>query len=151
MDGYVRQSWSDGKKQKIEDNLNAFIKSLSRTAVQKKENIKKQEQEERERIERQKRWEIERRRAEEEKQKLEKLVSAVEDWHKSRRIREYIAKVEEMAATGKYTFNFEGDLDNWLKWAKAAADRLDPLCPAPGPPKGPRENPGGGDPPKSSV
>jgi hypothetical protein len=150
LDGYVRQSWSDGKQHKIEDNLNAFIRSLSRTAIQKKENIKKREQEERERIEREKRWAIERRRAEEEKEKFDKLVSAVEDWHKSRRIREYIAKVEEMAATGKYTFNFEGGLDNWLKWAKEAANRLDPLCPAPGPPKGSQEN-AGGDPPKSSA
>jgi hypothetical protein len=151
LDGYVRQSWSDGKKQRIEDNLNGFIKSLARTAVQKKENIKKQQQEERERVERQKRWEIERRRAEEEKKKFEKLMSDVDDWHKSRRIREYIAKVEEMAASGKYTFNFEGGLDNWLKWAKAQADRVDPLFPAPGPPKGSQDNPGGGDPPKSSV
>jgi hypothetical protein len=119
LDGYVRQSWSDGKKHKIEDNLSAFIKSLSRTAVQKKENIKKLEQEERDRIEREKRWAIERGRAEEEKRKFEKPMRAVEDWHKSRKVRGYIAKVEEMAATGKYSFNFEGGLDNWLKCAKA--------------------------------
>ncbi len=57
----------------------------------------------------------------------------VDDWHRSRRLREYIAKVEEMAASGKYTFNYEGGVDNWLKWAKSHADRLDPLCFKPNP------------------
>jgi hypothetical protein len=94
-------------------------------------------------------WAEERRRAEEEKQKVEKLMRAVEEWQKSKRIREYIATIAEMAATGKYTFNFEGGLDNWLKWARTAADRIDPLFPAPKSPKEPQEKPdGGGDPPK---
>jgi len=112
--------------------------------------MQKQQQEESERVERQKKWEEERRRAEEEKQRLERLMRDVESWHKSKRIREYVTRVEEMASTGKYTFNFEGGLDSWLKWAKAQADRIDPLFPAPSPPPGSKEN-HGGEPPKSSV
>jgi hypothetical protein len=54
-----------------------------------------------------------------------------------------------MAATGKYTFNFEEGVDNWLKWARTAANRIDPLFPAPKSPKDPQEKPdGGGEPPK---
>jgi hypothetical protein len=51
----------------------------------------------------------------------------VENWYKSRQIREYISAVEEMASSGKYTFNMEGGVESWIKWAKEQADRFDPL------------------------
>jgi len=137
----LQQSWRDGKTQRLETCLNAFVKGLARIAIHKKECLKIREQEEQERLERERKWAEERRKAEEEKQKFEALVRNVESWQKSRRIREYIAVVEEMASTGKYTFNFEGGVESWLKWAKAKADRLDPLFPAPRPPKDSKENP----------
>ena len=129
------------KTQRLETCLNSFIKGLARVAVHKKECIKIREQEEQERLERERRWAEQRRKEEEEKQKFEALMKNVESWQKSRRIREYIAAVEEMASTGKYTFNFEGGVDNWIKWAKAQADRLDPLFPAPRPPRDSKANP----------
>ena len=137
----LQQSWRDGKTQRLETCLNSFIKGLARVAVHKKECIKIREQEEQERLERERRWAEQRRKEEEEKQKFEALMKNVESWQKSRRIREYIAAVEEMASTGKYTFNFEGGVDNWIKWAKAQADRLDPLFPAPRPPRDSKANP----------
>jgi hypothetical protein len=147
--GHFQQNWRDAKTQRLEGCLDSFVTGLVKAAIGKKESIEKRRQEEQESLKREREWAENRRRAEEEKHKFEKLMRDVEEWQKSKRIREYIAAVAEMAATGKYTFNFEGGLDNWLKWARAQADRTDPLFPAPKPPKEPQEKPdGGGDPPK---
>ena len=80
---------------------------------------------ERERQEEQRRrWEEEeRRRKEEEKIKhLEKLVG---NWNQSRRIREFLSEVEKAAAANpaKETDN----LSDWLSWAHAYADSIDPI------------------------
>lgn len=146
--GFIQQNWRDREKRKLEDSLNKFIEGLAKIAVLKKEHIQRKQQEEQERIERQKKWEEDRRRAEAEKQKLERLMNNVENWHKSRRIREYISAVEEMASTGKYTFNIEGGVESWIKWAKEQADRFDPLCPPPQPRPSSKENVDG-EPPKN--
>jgi hypothetical protein len=85
----------------------------------------RREQRERERQEEQrKRWEEEeRRRKEEEKIKhLEKLVA---NWNQSRRIREFLSEVEKAAAEipAKKTDN----LSDWLSWARAYAESIDPI------------------------
>ncbi len=138
--GFIQQNWRDREKRKLEDSLNKFIQGLAKIAVLKKEHIQRKQQEERERIEQQKKWEEERRRAEAEKQKLERLMRNVENWYKSRQIREYISAVEEMASSGKYTFNMEGGVESWIKWAKEQADRFDPLFPLPRPRPSSKEN-----------
>ena len=151
MDGHLQQNWRDSKRQRLEDCLNGFIMGLVKIAVHKKDYMLRKQQEEQERREAQKKWYEEKRRAEEEKQKFDPLMRDVENWHNSRLIREYIAMVEEMASSGKYTFNFEGGLDKGLKWAKAQADRLDPLFPLPPPSTTSKEDPGGGEPSKTPL
>jgi hypothetical protein len=121
----VRKVWSDGKRQRLENCLNSIIAGLGAAAEGVKALRLRGEQRERERQEEQRRrWEEEeRRRKEEEKIKhLEKLVG---NWNQSRRIREFLSEVEKAAAESpaKKTDN----LSDWLSWAHAYADSIDPI------------------------
>jgi len=93
----VRMTWSDGKIQRLEDRLNAFIIGLINAALQKRANRLEREQRERE-------WEAERRRLEEktrlireEKERLAILEKEAENWRKSQTLRAYIDAVRQDA------------------------------------------------------
>jgi hypothetical protein len=121
----VRKVWSDGKRQRLENCLNSIIAGLGTAAEGVKAHRLELERWERERQERERRrWEEqERRRKEEEKIKhLEKLVA---NWNQSRSIREFLSEVEKAAAENpaKKTEN----LSDWLSWAHAYADSIDPI------------------------
>ena len=134
----VRQNWRDKSSRRLEDSLNSFVTGLVRVAAHKRERICRQEEEERKRREWLQRQEEEkrilaerRRRIQEEQDRVSKLIQDAENWHKSRIIREYIVAVKEMISDGKCPFHPDGNLDDWLRWARAQADRLDPLAPSP--------------------
>ena len=121
----LRKVWSDGKRQRLENCLNSIIAGLGAAAEGEKALRLRREQRERERqVEERRRWEEEeRRRKEEEKIKhLEKLVA---NWNQTRRIREFLSEVEKAAAvnSAKKTDN----LSDWLSWARAYADSIDPI------------------------
>jgi hypothetical protein len=121
----VRKVWSDGKRQRLENCLNSIIAGVRAAAEGEKAHRLEMERWERERQEQERRrWEEqERRRKEEEKIKhLEKLVA---NWNQSQRIREFLLEVEKSAAANpaKETDN----LSDWLSWAHAYADSIDPI------------------------
>jgi hypothetical protein len=121
----LRKVWSDGKRQRLENCLNSIIAGLSTAAEGVKAHRLELERWEREHQEEQRRRseEEERRRKEEEKIKhLEKLVG---NWNQSQRIREFLFEVEKAAAENpaKKTEN----LSDWLSWAHAYADSIDPI------------------------
>jgi hypothetical protein len=121
----LRKVWSDGKRQRLENCLNSIIAGLRAAAEGEKALRLRREQRERERQEEQRRrWEEEeRRRKEEEKIKhLEKLVA---NWNQSRRIREFLSEVEKAAAENPA--NKTDNLSDWLSWAHAYADSVDPI------------------------
>lgn len=125
----IRMTWSDGKVQRVEDCLNAFIIGLIKASVQKRADRMKQERRERE-------WEAERRRREEnaklireEKERLAKLEREAQNWHKSQTLRGYIEAVQENAI--RKHGEVGGELERWLSWANQQADRLDPLTESP--------------------
>jgi hypothetical protein len=133
-----RKNWRDGKKQQLENSLNNFISGLLRAAAQIKERVREEQERERERRERLRRLEEERRiraekrrRIQEEQERVSSLISQADDWHKSKLIREYIAAVEKMSLSGDCPVQPEGNLNEWVKWAREQADRLDPLTPNP--------------------
>jgi len=85
----------------------------------------RREQRERERQEEQRRrWEEEERRRKEE-EKIKHLENLVANWNQSRSLREFLSEVEKAAATNlaKKTDN----LSDWLSWARAYADSIDPI------------------------
>lgn len=122
-----RRSWSDGKQQRLEDCLNAFVIGLIRVAVRQRAQELEWERQRRE-------WEAEeRRRREAERQRrleearaqvLEMQLSA---WHKSQQVRAYVEAVRRTAIERHGAIEPGSHLEQWLTWTGEYADRLDPL------------------------
>ncbi len=116
----IRQTWADGKVQRLENCLGKFIVGLHYTAGGIKEH--REERERRERI-----WEErsllrkEQQRLEKlDNQKIEKLLKDLDDRHVARSIREYLAEI------GSLVQQVEG-LDEWIKWANSYSSQIDPI------------------------
>jgi hypothetical protein len=58
------------------------------------------------------------------------LIAEAKSWRKAAMIREYLSAIREHAAA-KGGIEAGSELDCWLTWAAAQADRLDPLAPSP--------------------
>jgi hypothetical protein len=129
----------EGKKLRFEDKINWILLRLIAFAGDAK--IERLQRAERDRVEaehRARQEEVAKRRAalkarqDEENKHLEELYWEAECWHKSRLVREYIAAfrawVEEK--TGGPVREDSNDAQ-WLRWANAQADRLDPLTKSP--------------------
>jgi hypothetical protein len=133
-----RRNWKDAEGKPPEVQLNSFIIGLIKAAISKQLYIRQREKEQRERLERERILEEQRRaRAErvqkvkEERGRVEKLTSDSEKWFKSNLIRQFISALESAQEAGDCPFKPQGDLREWLKWARDQADRLDPLKPSP--------------------
>lgn len=121
----ARKSWSDGKRQKIEDCLNDIMFGFALAAerkVERRRAIERREQERREweQLRYQKSQEI---RAEEDR--LKAFRQKVDNWHLSQRIRAYVdaVKCDALSAAGEIS----SELSGWMEWALGHADRIDPL------------------------
>lgn len=134
--GGIRTSWGDGKKQRVEDCLNAGIVGIVAVAEELKANRLRREAWERERREAEARRAEENRRKEEEAARVRALDSAVAAWQRTRAIREYAAELRQKAeAAGPLEEN--PLLADWVAWAEAYADRMDPFLPEPSVPQDP--------------
>ena len=125
----VRMRWTDGRGHPLETKMDSFVEGLVEAARAKKAWT---EERERQRI----KWEEDRRKEQEasdrryeEQQRAERLKQQVEDWSRSRRIREYIADMREVTLNpGQW--NFAGiPLPEWMEWALRYADSIDPVGP----------------------
>ena len=122
---------SDKKKSRLETYLNEVIARLIKYALSVKERRLRREQEERERREREEHRQEMRRLIELEKVKLKELGDEVDTWHKSQRIRKYVAAARQSAIERHGRINPGSELDEWLIWAEKQADRIDPLVDSP--------------------
>ncbi len=119
----IRQSWGDGKVQKLENCLGKFIVGLHHAARAIKEHREERERQEREWEEQRKLWKEQQRLEKIEDQKIEKLSKDLENWKIARDIREYLVEIGGLAD------QVEG-FDEWIRWANSYASRLDPAsCP----------------------
>ena len=135
LDG-VRRSWGDGKKQRVEDCLNAFVVGLVAVAEELKAQRLKREAWQKEWREAEARRAEEARQREEEAARVRALESAVAAWQRTRAIREYAAELRQKGETAGAVE--EGSpLAAWLAWAEAYADRTDPFLPQPSVPQDP--------------
>jgi hypothetical protein len=123
----TRKTWSDGRRQRLEDCLNSFVGGLIKAAIAIKHLRTEREQ-------RELRWQEERRQREEserirreEEEKLKALDREVESWHRSQKIRSYIDAVKKWGITKYGEIKPDSKLQQWLTWATGQADRLDPL------------------------
>lgn len=122
-----RRVWREGQRFRLENLLGSFFKGLQEAgAWQKWQEEARVRAEARRREEEQARWE---REEEERKEaaRVEMLVAEAESWAKRHALRRYLAaKIAKFKAAG--TDMSEGsETGRWIAWAKAQADRLDPV------------------------
>ena len=127
----MTRTWSDLKKCRLEKRLGLFVTALESTSLAIKRN--RLEAEERER-----RWAEEarirrqnRRLIEAEEERVKYLGKQVDEWQQSQGIREFIETVKLVAVSRAGQMVDEIELEGWIEWAEAQADRLDPLAKTP--------------------
>lgn len=122
-----RKTWKDGKKQKLEDCLNAFIVGLVAASERMKEHRRKREEWERQRQESERRRRELQRQRELENQRAAEFKRQVSDWRLSHSSREYVERLRLAVDEGRAPTGPEMESEEWLEWAEAYAERLDPF------------------------
>ena len=133
----VRQSWSDGTKQRVEDTLNMVMVGLVAAAEALKLQRLEREARHREYLAAEERRRLAEQRRQEEAARVRALDSHLAAWRKASMVREYAAAMRASAeATGLLA---EGaPLTVWLAWVEAFADRVDPTAGTPAVPADPQ-------------
>jgi hypothetical protein len=122
-----RHSWTDGKRQKVEECLNSFVAALVGAAAAVRESRIEQERRQRERAEQERLANERKRRKRDEQRNLWALLSDSVCWQRSRQIREFVQAVKEAAGESTSGMQQDSSLDDWIAWANDQADALDPL------------------------
>src|SRR5208283_3851693 len=118
---------SDGSKQKLEDCLNDFMIGLVRAScVLRSVELQRERWAQERRDQELQRIEME-AKIKEEQEQFEALIEAVDNWHTSNRISEYIEAVRNKAIREHGVVATGSDLEEWIIWAAKQADRLDPF------------------------
>jgi hypothetical protein len=130
----ARQSWSDGKQQRVENCLNQFIVGL--VVVAEAARAARLEREEREREYRKAEEErlLKLRRQEEEAARIRALIHAADQWHTASNVRSYLARVRESL---EHHPDVPLEVRDWLDWAEEFTNQIDPLLAAPSIPTDP--------------
>jgi hypothetical protein len=141
--------WRDGKRRRLEDMLDAFMAYIEKAPEEKIKADKARaeaeklaaEAEERRRVAEQLRLEEEERQAElrrarqrvlqAEQARVDELLADAESWEESRRLRAYIKERLSQARRAGKPIGRNSEFGKWLIWARAQADRLDPLVKSP--------------------
>jgi hypothetical protein len=126
--GY-RRSWSDGKKQRVEECLNDFIIGLVAASEGVKAQRIEREKWQREWREAEERRQAETRRREEEAARVRALRHSVDRWSVAVQVRSFAAAARE--AVARSGLPAEAEVESWLDWVDRYADRIDPLRPSP--------------------
>ena len=125
--GGVRKIWTDGINQRIERSLNSFIIGLIKAGDAIKADRLERERRNREWEEERKRSAERERRRYEEGLKIQSMDKEIAAWQKSQQIRDYVKAVEDAVLKKRGEFQAGSELDQWLRWARGYADRIDPL------------------------
>ncbi|HEX8481138.1 MAG TPA: hypothetical protein VF650_04470 [Allosphingosinicella sp.] len=122
----LQSSWRDTRYSAVERRLGEVMVSLRQHAAWRKaERDKAKLREERLQLELQRRAEL-RTRVEAERRAIERLEEQAANWRRAEQIRAYAAAAERCAGASSTREQAE-----WAEWARAYADRLDPLRPSP--------------------
>ena len=123
----LRATWADGKRQHLESILDSVITGLlQRVDHEKQDRLDRQIHSRQARCVAERR-EAAKRRETEEKKLRESLEEQVQGWEHARRIREYLAAMDEGLANGKLRMRDEQAYSKWSSWARWYADHVDPL------------------------
>lgn len=124
----LRKNWSDGKRQILEDCLDALMKGLLAHAEElrltrlDKECIARQHRAARER------HEFSKRADEAETQRREELIEQVKGWHQAQDIRLYLDHIKDWVESGLVIPRDCERHEKWCEWAYWYAALLDPTC-----------------------
>jgi hypothetical protein len=135
----LRRTWADGKQQRVEDCLNAFIVGLVAAAELLKAQRLEREARERAWRAEEERQALELRRQQEEASRIRALDSAVTSWRKLQLVRAYISDAR-IAAEKQGQLTPGSPIADWLGWAQGYADRIDPLLHASSVPEDPEQH-----------
>jgi len=125
----VRQTWSDGKRQRLEGSLGSFILGLRSAAnVLKRQRAEREEWQRKYELERQRRMEVEFARQLEETRARE-LLRQVAQWQQARVIRDYLESVKAAGVVYLPADVKVATMAAWVQWAGEYADRLAPRMP----------------------
>jgi hypothetical protein len=123
----LRQSWKDGKKQRVEARLADVLDAMEAAAEHVKQQRLAQEQRQREWAEaerlRVERW----RRDEEEKRRRQELDNLAGAWAEAGALRRFLEAVRLEAGIGGAALEPGSRLAQWLAWADAYAEEVDPV------------------------
>jgi hypothetical protein len=123
----VRKTWSDSKRQTVEQGLGAFVASIEVAAEAAKQQRLEREERHREWEEKRRLEEEARNRAREEAEREKQFEEKLDCWRLARDAREYVREARALVADANGTVEEGSPLDQSLKWAEAYADRVDPL------------------------
>jgi hypothetical protein len=122
----LRGTWSDGKRQRVENCLNKFIATAYKAAAQKKSARIKRERDERERAEQQRRREILRRQIEQEQKRVDALTAQARLWQEAQQLRAYVQAARSAGYYALPAITGGRIMKEWCAWALEQANRLDP-------------------------
>jgi hypothetical protein len=132
----VRCTWSDGKKQRLDQCLNSFVVGLVVAAERLKQQRLEREAREREWRAAEERRADEQRRREAEAARVRALGQALAAWRDAREIRQYVADARA-ALNGEKESPDDAPIRQWLAWAEDYAARIDPASEEPIVPRDP--------------
>lgn len=121
------RSWKDTPRTPLEKRLGEVVAGIGMLAadIRAKEAEEARRREVRRRAE--ERYAFLKQRLENERARFEQLEADATDWERASRLRAYVDAVEQKArSTGNVV---TPELQDWIAWARAKADWLDPLIP----------------------
>lgn len=135
--GGVRQSWSDGAKQRVEDCLNGIMVGLVAASEFLKAQRLEQEARHREYLAAEERRHQAERRRQAEEARVRALDADLVAWRKAATVRQYAWAMRQSAEAAGLLG--EGTpLPEWLSWVEQYAERIDPTTGTPSVPTDPQ-------------
>lgn len=135
----VRRNWHGTAGKPVEAKLASVLVGMNRLAMAVQADDEERIRTQQEAAERQRAAEmarIERERMQraiaEENARVESLLEQSRRWHTANTLRAFIEVARERGSTGKVDLQGK-DLQAWIEWAAAQADRIDPFVAAPVP------------------
>lgn len=122
----LRGTWSDGKRQRLEDVLDSFICGLLKRMDREKHDRLNAEIAGRQAERAKKQRAMAEQHVADEQQRREQLKVTVDRWHEAERIRRYLTKVDEALAAGSLQVRDEEAFRKWRRWSSWYANHIDP-------------------------
>jgi hypothetical protein len=122
--GITRQTWADGKRQRVESCLGSFITTIIQGSERERLYQLDQERIQREHEEEQRRQEEAARLRAIEQARIADLNQRVGDWDRAGRIYDFLEECEAAARARGVNVSPQSDLGKWIVWARGFASQL---------------------------